>query len=129
MAASSLEFRHPDLGLLTFDSDLWSGQADRDGREIPFFIGGRDDQPDSVLTNALVGLLDRFSEAESSALQFLCRPDVPVTKKDFTFQSVGFLWPDTPESFAFEFSLEGDPDAIWRVEFVSGQPKYSSRDD
>ena len=123
------EFRHPDLGLLTFDSGLWSGKVHWDGRDISFVISGTESSPDSILTNALLSLLNRFPQTESSALQFLCSPDVPVTINEFTFQSVNFLWPDTPDNFTLEFTLEGDPYAIWRVEFESGQPKYSGRDD
>jgi len=130
----SPEFRHPVLGLLTFDndSDLWSGEVHRDGRDIPFFIGGRECPPNSTLTNAFLRFLDRFPQTENSALRLLCPPnvpDVPVTKNEFTFQTVNFLSPATPDNFTLEFTMKGDPDAIWRVEFNAGEPTHSGRDD
>jgi len=129
--APAPEFRHPELGLLTFDSDsdMWNGSAHRDGREIPFVIGGRECPPNPNLTSALLQLLDRFAQAESSALELLCPPDVPATKTDFTFQCVSFLRTNAPDEFTFAFILEDDAFAIWRVEFVSGLPKYTGRDD
>ena len=123
------EFRHSELGLLTFDSGLWSGKVRRGGRDISFVISGTESSPDSILTNALLSLLHRFPQTESRALQFLYSLDASVAINEFTFQSVNFLCLETPDNFTLEFTLKGGSYAIWRVEFESGQPKYSGRDD
>jgi len=114
---------------LTFDSGLWSGKIHRHGREIPFVLAGTESGPNSTLVDALLSLLGGFQQTESTALQFLCSPGVPVTAKEFTFQSLNFLWPETPDRFTLEFTLQGDTYAIWRVDFEAGSPKYTGRDD
>jgi hypothetical protein len=124
------EFRHPDLGLLLGEEGLWSGRARRHGRDIPFVIGGTEAAPDSRLVDRLPGLLVEFPALEAAALRLLCPPDppVPVQPGDFTFQSVDLFLPDNPDCFTFEFALDRDPGAIWRVEFHDGRPKYTGRD-
>lgn len=124
------ELHHPILGVMTCDDGLWSGTIHRDGRDIPFTIGGTCACPDSRLVDALLRLLDHFPEAERAALQLLCPADAePVKPSDFTFECVDFLFPEKPNAFTFEFTMQGDPDAIWRVEFEDGKPKYTGRDD
>jgi hypothetical protein len=46
------EFHDAELGLLTAESDLWSGTVTRDGFTIPFTVAGTQGAPSS-------GLLDR----------------------------------------------------------------------
>lgn len=122
------EFRHASLGLLSGEEGLWSGRVRQHGRDIPFTVGGTEAAPDPHLLDILLGLLMRLPDLKGSALQFLCPPEVPVEPSDFTLQSVDLLWPKKPECFTLVFTLEGDPGAIWRVEFVDGHPKYSGRD-
>lgn len=121
------EFQHAELGSLVCDEGLWSGSAQRDGRHIPFVVAGTEAAPDPVLLDRLLSILTRFREFETCARHFLCPPGVPVKPEDFTFQSVDLL--TRPDCCTFEFALEGDAGAIWRVEFENEQPKYTGRDD
>lgn len=123
------EFRHASLGVLSGEEGLWSGRVREHGRDIPFVVGGSEAAPDPHLPDVLLGLLTTLPDLEASILEFLCPPQAPVKPSDFTFQSVDLLWPQRPECFTLEFALEGDLGAIWRVEFVDGEPKYSGRDD
>jgi len=122
------EFQHASLGLLSGEEGLWSGRVQQDGRDIPFVVGGSEAAPDPHLLDVLQGLLVKLPDLEASALQFLCPPEAPVEPGDFAFQSVDLLSPKRPECVTLEFALEGDPGAIWRVEFADGQPKFSGRD-
>lgn len=128
-AKPAVEFRHPEFGILTLDSGLWSGEAPRGGRSIRFCVGGTDTTPDSGLLERVRELVGRFPEVERSAIDFL-RAQEPSARQDgFEFYSLDFLWEDKPHLYTLEFTLAGDADGIWRVEFESGQPNYVGRDD
>ena len=122
------ELRHPELGVLIFDSDLWSGKVQHDGRDIPFVVGGTALGPNPILLDRLRNLLAGFRDVEVKAVHFLCPQEAPVSPSEFRFHSVDFLWPDRPDCFVMEFTFEGDVWAIWRVEFNEGEPKYTGRD-
>lgn len=81
------------------------------------------------MLNRLHDALDRFSEFERTALEFICAQEPAAKPGEFTFYSLDFLWETKPDDFVFEFTLEGDVDGIWRVEFESGRPKSLGRDD
>lgn len=74
-------------------------------------------------------VVGRFSEIERRALDFLRAEEASVRQGEFEFYSLDFLWEDKPHLYALEFTLAGDDDGIWRVEFESGQPNYVGRDD
>lgn len=124
------ESMHREFGLLLGEEGLWSGTACQHGREIRFTIAGTGAGPDPRLLDRLPRILSDFSRLESSARELLCPPDASLSAApgDFTFRSVDLLWPDEPDCFTFEFALDGDEGAIWRVEFHQGQPKYTGRD-
>lgn len=124
----SVEFRDPEFGVLTCNSDLWSGEAQRDGTRIRFCIGGTDTTPDAGLLDRVRELVRRFPEVERRALDFLCTQDASVRPGEFAFESLNLLWEDKPHLYTLEFTLTGD-DGIWRVEFESDLPKYVGRDD
>jgi hypothetical protein len=119
---------HPQLGLLVHDESLWSGQTDRGQEKLYFCIKGGPEAPDEGLVAALQDKLASIDRWERTALDFLCR-DERLDPEPFTLESLDFLWEDKPDSFVLEFSLEGDPDGIWRVEFEDNQPAYTGRDD
>jgi hypothetical protein len=102
----------------------------RHGRDIPFVVGGTEAAPDPRLLERLPSLLAELPGLEAAALGLLCpsNPPVPIEPGDFTFQSIGLFVPDKLDDFTFEFALDRDPGAIWRVEFHDGQPKYTGRD-
>lgn len=123
-----MEFHHPEFGVLTFDAGLWSGVVRRDGRDVPFHTGGSESAPDAGLLRRVRDVLDRFPDVEREALDFL-RSQSPGVSGAFTLYALDFLWEDKPHLFALEFSLAGDDDGIWRVEFDNGVPKHVGRDD
>ncbi len=127
---SPAEFRHSELGLLLGEEGLWRGQVRRHGRDISFVVCGTETVPNPRLLERIPNLLAEFPGLEVAALQLLCPPDppVPIEPSEFTFQSVGLFVPDKPNDFTFEFALDRDPGAIWRVEFHDGQPRYTGRD-
>jgi hypothetical protein len=124
-----VEFRHPEFGVLTLDSGLWSGEAQRNGRSIRFCIGGTDTAPDAGLLDRVRELVGRFPEVERSALDFLRDQEESVRQGAFEFYSLDFLWEDKPHLYTLEFTLAGDDDGIWRVEHESGHPRFVGRDD
>lgn len=128
-AKPPVEFRHPEFGVLRLNSGLWSGEAQRDGRSIRFCVGGTDTAPDAGLLDRVRELLGRFRDVERTALDFLRAQEASVCDGEFEFYSLDFLWEDKPHLYTLEFTLAGDGDGLWRVEFESGQPKYVGRDD
>ena len=129
VAKPPLEFRHPEFGVLTLDSGLWSGEAQRGGRRIRFCIAGTDTAPDAGLLDRVCEFLGGLAEVERTALDFLRAPEASLRQREFEFYSLDFLWEDKPHLYALEFMLAGDDDGVWRVEFESGQPKFVGRDD
>jgi len=128
-AKSPVEFVHPEFGVLSLDSGLWSGKVQRDGRDIRFCIAGTSTAPDDGLLGQLRDLLGRFAEVERAAMDFLRMQAPALRSREFTFYSIDFLWEEKPDAFAMEFRLAGDEYGIWRVEFDRGQPKSVGRDD
>ena len=124
-----VEFRHPEFGVLTHDSGVWSGKTQRDGRAIRFCVGGTDTAPNAGLLARMSAVIGGFAELERTALEFICSQEPTAKASAFTFYSLDFLWEDKRDDFVFEFTLDGDIDGIWRVEFENGQPKSLGRDD
>lgn len=125
----SRQLQHPELGTLSGESGLWGGEVQQDDRVIRFCIAGTELEPDIALIQRLRAAISRFPELERTALEFLCVQEPDVQQGEFTFQSMDFLWKHKPDSFALEFTLVGDDDGIWRVEFEGGHPKSMGRDD
>ena len=120
---------HPQFGTLTFESNLWTGQTQRDGRPVHFCIAGAESGPNTTLVERLRVAIGRLPELERAALEFI-RTQAPEARQgDFNFESLDFLWEQKPDDFAMEFTLAGDEDGLWRVEFESGSPKSVGRDD
>lgn len=128
-AKQPVEFRDAEFGVLTLDSGIWIGEAQRGGRSIRFCIGGSGTAPDDGLLDRVRELVRCFPEVENTALDFLRAQDASVRQGRFEFYSLDFLWEDKPHLYTLEFTLAGDDDGIWRVEFESGQPKFVGRDD
>lgn len=122
------QVQHPEFGLMTFYSGLWSGQIQHQGKEIFFTMAGSEVAPSPALLQQLRSFLNRSNQLEASALDFLCAQKRLFNPRDFTFERVKFLWLDKPDVFAMEFFMEGDLDGIWRVEFEQGQPKKTAKE-
>jgi len=127
-AKPPVQYQHPAFGVLTLDSGVWGGSTQHGGREIRFYVGGTETAPDAGLLQRVRDLVARLPEAERAALDFI-RSQSPAVTGEFTFYSLDFLWEDKPHIFAMEFTLAGDDDGIWRVEFEHEQPKFVGRDD
>ena len=120
--------QHPELGRLMLEGDLWTGQAQGNGQTIQFVIAGTESGPDSALVERLRGALARLSELERLAVARI-RNECPAVKGEFTPDSLDFLWEQRPDFFVIEFTLKGDADGIWRVEFEKGRPFSVGWDD
>jgi hypothetical protein len=123
------EMDHPTLGILTLEGELWSGKTEREGIEIPFRVAGSSEGPDRKLVERLTWFLDKFSDFQRTAVEFIRKQEPEVARGVFTFSAVSFLWETKPDHFGMEFDLAGDDESIWRVEFVGGRPHFVGRDD
>jgi hypothetical protein len=123
------EFQHPEFGKLVNDAGVWSGQARQRDRVVRFYVGGTDTVPDAELINRVRAFVGRLDEVESKALDFIRKESPELSVGKFSLYSLDFLWEDKPDVYALEFSLDGDDDGIWRVEFEGEQPKFVGRDD
>ena len=122
-------FHHGELGVLTLDSGLWSGTVRRAGREIAVHIAGTEMAPDNGLLVHASNVLARFTQVESEAVAFIRDQEAGLSPTDLTIYSLDFLWEAKPDDFVLEFTLQGDLDGVWRVEFEAGCPKSLGRDD
>ena len=125
----SHRIQHPEFGTLTLDSELWSGRVRQNGREFGFVVAGTESAPDEVLLGEVRVALDRLTELERLAVEYIYSQELKIRREDLTLESLAYLWEDKPDQFAMEFALAGDDDGVWRVEFEAGQPKYFGRDD
>lgn len=123
------QLQHPEFGTLTFEGKLWSGKIQRGGKVISFTVAGMASGPDAMLIERLRATAARLPELEREALAFLRGQAPAVCQGEFTFESLDFLWEERPDAFVLEFSLAGDDDGIWRVEFEAGRPQHVGRDD
>ena len=112
---------------MTFYSRLWRGQLQHDGKEIRFAVAGSEAAPPALLLDHLRALLNRFPYVTQSALDFLCAEKRLFNPRDFTVRSVNLLSPDRPDIFEMEFSVQGDENGLWRVEFEQDRPKHLAR--
>jgi hypothetical protein len=92
-------------------------------------IAGSESGPDPTLIERLRDAIVNLSELERAALELIRSQEPEVRQGEFTFDSLDFLWVKKPDVFVLEFSLVGDDDGIWRVEFEEGRPKSVGRDD
>jgi hypothetical protein len=126
------KMQHPVLGELQFGDMLWEGKVDFPGRRLEVAIVGTEQGPDADMLAALLGRLERLGELEQQVVSFLTSRlhDVPKTDAaDFTMTSVDFLWKGDPGHFMVGLALKGDEYALWRIEFVHGDPAFLGRDD
>lgn len=118
--------QHPRLGELEWENDgWWQGQLSVAGDEISFAVLGEKNGPVASLVDALVATLQRWREVLAKARAYVAKAEKKVDPEDLIPLSIVFLW--SPTTFALE--LEGEGDAIWRVEFENGEPKQLGRDD
>lgn len=125
------QFRHPEFGVLTSSNDsLWTGAVQRDGRRICLLVGGTESAPSERLLSQVQGILKRFVELEGRAIEFLRSREAEVRGAKLDFYTIEVADEQGPDNFTFEF-LEDTRDysRIWRVEFISGEPKHTGFDD
>lgn len=91
-------------------------------------LGGSDSAPDYRLLAAASRLRPRFDELRDTALRFITSQESSARPEHFTIYGFNFLWEDRADDFVLEFSMAGDIDGIWRVEFESDTPKFLGRD-
>ena len=126
--------QHPGLGELVWNQDgWWEGSVDHQGTPVAVSVGGDEAGPRPDMATAAVATLSVLEDNSQKAVRFLLA-DLPklgarIEPSQFTLKGVCHLWLDRPQDFWREFDLEGDPHAIWRVEFEDGNPRYSGRDD
>src|SRR5262245_59209246 len=82
-AKPPVRFQHPEFGVLTLDSGLWSGQVQRDGRTIRFCVAGTETAPDEGLLRCARELVARFTDLERCALDFLRSQEPSVGQGEF----------------------------------------------
>ena len=123
------QITHAELGKLVYDSGLWSGKLHLGGRSIPFHVAGTEAGPDPSLLDQLPRKPETFGEWEQAAKDFIGLKEPKLKREYLEFYSLDFLWDDRPQAFALEFTLAGDVDGVWRVEFVDGRPQSVGRDD
>ena len=123
------QLQHAEFGTLTFESGLWSGQIQREERQLPFSVAGTDTAPDAGLLNGVRNLLSRLRDTERIAMEFLRSREPELRQARLDFYSFEFIWENKPNDFALEFLADGDDSRVWRVEFVAGQPSQAGFDD
>ena len=121
--------QHPRLGELEWETDgWWQGQLSVGGDELAFAVLGDKRGPVGALVDALVATLEHWRETLAKARAYVAKAGKgKVDPEDLIPLSIVFLW--SPTTFALELELEGDEEAIWRVEFENGEPKQLGRDD
>lgn len=127
-AKPPIQLQHPTLGLLTLESQLWSGVFEGSGKSIEFSVAGKRVGPDPVLVEHLTTVLAKLPEIEQRGLEFL-RNLAKDSTAPFDLRFLDFLWEDKPQWYSLGFTLAGDEFGIWRVEFEYDEPRSSSRDD
>lgn len=125
---------HPRLGELRWQEEgWWEGACSVDSEtSLEFAVSGDREGPSDTLVSALEATLGRWREVNQRLQHFLGSqvPDWAASAADSPRPiSLTYLWPAKPDCFAIELALEGDEEAIWRVEFERGEPKHLSRDD
>ena len=123
------EFHDAELGVLTADSDLWSGTITRHGITIPFTVAGTQAAPDSALLDRVRDIIGRFNEVEAVGLTFLRAEVAEVRSSRFTFNGLTFLWEDQPDLYSLEWLADGDDSCFWIVHFEADKPKDAGFDD
>jgi hypothetical protein len=119
------------LGKLTFDARglLWFGEVDG----VSITIGGDADGPDGRLLEAYREIRRKMPGLQSEALKFLMEGEdaksLDAKVGDFSLCGISLLWTGKVECFKLEFSLNGDLDGVWRVEFQGDKPVFCGRDD
>jgi hypothetical protein len=124
-----IEMVHPEHGVLTFEGELWSGCVERAGRKIEIAVAGTEAGPDAVLMRRLGELLGRFETIEQRAREYVQEIEPRIRQEELRFCGLDLLWEDRPEWFVVDFTLKGDVDGLWRVEFENEEPKSLGRDD
>ena len=123
------EFHDAEFGLLTAEADLWSGTVTRDGFTIPFTVAGTHAAPSSGLLDRVRDITRRFRGVEGEGLAFLRAEVTEVRSSKLAFCRLEFLWEDKPDTYALEWSADGDDSCVWRVNFEAGKPKEAGFDD
>ena len=126
---SKLIFEHTALGSFVAEGDLWTSTVSDGGKNLELSLAGNESGPSEALITAASALLQRISEVQKIALNFLTSQEEAPGREDFICQGLELLREDYPEHFSLSFVLFGDDGGVWRVEFEDGAPLFLTRDD
>jgi len=126
--APRLQVQHPDLGMLTLHEGYWRGEWQHEDRPIGLVLAGTEAGPAPALIERLRALLNKSSPVRQSAVEFICAQKRLFNASDFALRSVRFPDANRPEIFVMEFSVKGDEEGLWRVEFERNQATRLARD-
>ncbi len=119
------------VGTLTFDarSLLWFGEVEN----VSIGIAGDVEGPDVRLTEAYREIQKNLPMLQGEALRFILEGEdaksVGAKSESYSLCGIDLLRTEKPDCFGLEFSLEGDVDGVWRVEFEDGRAVFTGRDD
>ena len=121
---------HLDLGLGHFqsDDDVWTTEVRHGSGNFRLSLAGSDSEPDARLLKAALALITTFDDLRQTALDFLASEEAQAPIKELRCSGLDLLWLDQPGDFTLEFVLPDDEEDIWRVQFLSGIPKYVGHD-
>lgn len=128
---------HSALGRMTLHKPIWSGEYERGDRKLAFYVPGSLEGPSPNLLPAILRILEDSDDTTRSAIEYLIAtqskdPLLSKRKLDpdmFKLESMGCIDENSPEEFALEFELDGEPNGVWRVEFKNGTPVFSGYED
>jgi hypothetical protein len=123
------QFQHPEFGVFTSNSDLWSCELHRDGRELRLLVGGTESAPSERLLVQAQSILGRFAKVEQQAAEFLRIKEEELRTATLDFYCLEITDKQRPDDFTFEFVDPRDDSRAWRVEFVAGEPRHTGFDD
>ena len=117
-----------ELGRFESDDDVWKTAVRHGNETFQLSLAGSHAQPDPQLLQAAVSLLSQFDNLRQTALLFLLAEDALTPTEELACFALDLLWLERPGDFTLEFCLPADEEDLWRVQFLSGSPKYVTHD-
>jgi hypothetical protein len=114
---------YPDLGHLSRGFDgCWSTKVLTSCGPVVVRVMGDDRGPDPLAALEAAKSVRRLDALRDEAVEFILSdlaPSVPlrIDPAGFAVTALCHLCAEHPEEFWVELRLDGDPDAIWRVDF------------
>lgn len=123
---------HSILGQLIYQEGIWDGSIQRSGAKFEIALAGDESGPFAEQTNRLYRVVEDFAAFEKLVADSLVEKLASVTyakPEDFRITGLWFLWPNLPDYFMVQLTLQGDEWGLWKLEFKSMKATYLSRDD